>query len=518
MINKRLKFLIEYYRNKIFDYFHPLKVAVLIGAEKTFICAYYKGQLLEARYIDNETSEYTNSTPLNEFIEKYKKGKIYIFLDNSEAFIKHVDLTLLESLIPRDIIQNFASKEFKSDHLYSFKMLSLEMSSAEKIQAIFAASPLNKAISYWLEVIFTYNKFRYGNIYFLPLETQHLIYFFIKNYVEETKQKELLQAEIQVLLFITKTTGIRIIAEQNRNILLNTRIKYPVEKSLDFIQGTIEHELSETLLSLKHIVEYDEDLTINLTIATERKIIDLLKESKFNVNSHIIINIEDIISNKFTLIREKEVQGYFDLILCDLLIKNKTYPATNPYLKKLLNLRIFNRLSFKPFIVGILILVLGNVYLKYSIMQSEKQVSNISREYFKNLLEYRKLKGYFTNIEHLDQAIEILLLREKLESFKINPFELLHEFTLIQNDRVQIEHVKWARQSSSFTDGFVAEIEIKYVIKNVSREDYLTELANYIKELKRQFRFYKIDYTRGNGKVKTKSDKISMPIKIFISK
>jgi hypothetical protein len=517
MLYKRIKSLIQNSVSGIFDFLNPLKVTLFIGSEGSLLCAYQKNKLIDASYISNNINEYSSLESLKDFITKYKKARIYIFLDNPEAFIKHVDLTSLESLIPRDVIKNFANKEFKQDALYSYKVLSLEMASAEKIQAIFAVTPMNEVISFWLKSIFEDQNFKFGNIYFLPLEAQNIIYNFIKNYTEEEKHKELLRADIQIFLFTTKASGIRIITEQNRNILLNTKIKYPIDKSQDFIQGTIEHELNETLLSLKHIVEYDEEVTINLTIVAEEKIASLLKELKFNTDSQTIIGLEKINSNKFDRIITPELTTYFDVILSNIILKNKFYPATNSELKKLLNLRAFNRFCSKPFLIALLILAIGNIFIKYTISNNEASIANLSRSYFKTLLEYRKLKGYFSNIEHLDQSIEILLLQEKLSLPKAKPFELFYEFMLLQQERVQIDHIKWYKNRLNPNLAFTAEIELKYSIKNISRDEFTNELTGYFKELKKQFRQYNIDYVRNEGKAKIKSDKISIPIKIIIS-
>ncbi|MCC2646284.1 MAG: hypothetical protein K0R02_349 [Rickettsiaceae bacterium] len=517
MLYKRIKSLIQKSVSGIFDFLNPLKVTLFIGSEGSLLCAYQKNKLIDSRYICNNINEYSSLESLKDFITKYKKARIYIFLDNPEAFIKHVDLTSLESLIPRDIIKNFANKEFKQDALYSYKVLSLEMASAERIQAIFAVTPMNEVISFWLKSVFEDQNFKFGNIYFLPLEAQNIIYSFIKNYTEEEKHKELLKADIQIFIFITKASGIRIITEQNRNILLNTKIKYPIDKSLDYLHGTIEHELNETLLSLKHLVEYDEEVIINLTVVAEERIANLLRELKFNTDSQIIIDLEKINYNKFARIIPQELMTSFDVILSDIILYNKLYPATNTSLKKLLNLRAFNRFCSKPLILALMILAIGNIFLKLTINKNEANIASLSRSYFKALLEYRKLKGYFSNIEHLDQSIEILLLQERLEMPKAKPFELLHEFILLQNERVQIEHIKWYKNHLTPNIAFTAEIELKYSIKNISRDEFTYELTNYIKELKKQFRPYNIDYMRNEGKAKVKSDKISIPIKILIS-
>src|SRR5690606_21617492 len=115
-------------------------------------------------------------------------------------------------------------------------------------ETLIASSPYTDNIRRLIEYVI-YNSFRLEGVYFLALEFEHIISALVaeKGFTEYGNH-------FQIFVTITEASGIRVSTKYKKNILDDTYVQFPADKSDLYILGVIDNVIEDKLIKYKSYI------------------------------------------------------------------------------------------------------------------------------------------------------------------------------------------------------------------------------------------------------------------------
>lgn len=472
-------------------------IVIYLGSNATIAMAFVSSKLVESKVVKAPFDE-NIIVSFNDFLTKYKKSKMSIIVDDNR-FIQHKlsNLVVIDSIVAKDAIENHIDIEYDHTDLVSTSIIESNENQSS-IKALFVSCRIFPLLNEWID--YMTSDFKFSGIYLLPFESSSIAHHIIKKH----SGVSITPSDILLFVTVTETEGIRITATQNKNVLINIRCDYPHDKSAEYIEGIIEHEIGEACLKLKASMANDEEVHLIAMLPDEIK--RLMKfETKFFA-SEKILGFMDVAQQFTTTDNLKSLNA--DIIIADIILSKRPLPAQSKRIASFLNLYNFNNLMFRPFLIGAFILIAINAYYKFSTYKNNKTVDEINNAYFKYASQYRSLKEKYSNIPNLDNAIELLKIENFILKTPPKPFDQFNIF--LNQPYITLDKISWQLLDYDNFDA-TSSVNIKY-IPNV-QQNMLTEFTKYIEELKKHTPGFDVFYTRI-----PQASTASLPVKITIQK
>ena len=175
------------------------------------------------------------------------KAQILILFDSKDCQIKHEFMPMLQSIVKSNPVEKFIQDNYKPEDIIAYNIYNVNNDNrhGELWETTIASTTYSYFIEQLLEFII-HNSFKFIGIYFLSLEFESIVGAILK-----TQNSSDSQNDLQIFVTITEASSIRVATKYKKNILDESTVEFPSEKSDHYIAGTIEQAISDQILKFK---------------------------------------------------------------------------------------------------------------------------------------------------------------------------------------------------------------------------------------------------------------------------
>lgn len=501
-INSQLEIIGNFVNNVL----RKKNIVILVGSNGIKIVVYYKDEVIDSIFIDYKEKEYF--TICCTFLNGYKKSQILILLDSKDCQIKHEFMPMLQSIVKSNPVEKFLQDNYKPEDITAYNIYNVNNDNrhGELWETTIASTTYSCFIEQLLEFII-HNSFKFIGIYFLSLEFESIIGAILK-----TQNSSDSQNDLQIFATITEASSIRVATKYKKNILDESSVEFPSEKSDHYIAGTIEQAISDQILKFKAYAK-SLDIKICLIFLCDKILCDILeKMPSLQVNKIITYN-----SN--SRIIESGTTHFQDRNLLELFMKNKKYLASNKSLKSITTLTTLNSLLFKPLFLIAAGIVIFLSFLKYQSVLTQKETMRVNNQYYLLSEQYRNIKKRYPEINNITNLVELYNL-EKLVSVKsLNPSDFLKKLFSINTPNIEVISINWYTEDINVNNKkILLTFDLLYLSEKKERkvaEDAFLDCVNKITML---FQDYQVTYTIEYDGIIELPKLLTIPARIILSK
>lgn len=459
-------------------------IIIFIGSNGSYLAAIKNKKLLDSHFI--EMDEKNNLDQYKLFFNKYKKFYIFFLLDESISGFKHESVPILPNLVKDNTIDRFINEHYE-DKIIAYNLYDISTTAGEIWHLLVAYTSLQPPLNNLMEYIFQ-NNLNYGGIYFWSLEIGPII----DKILVKTKN-ELYNDYFQIFGVITKAGNIKFTIKHHQNILYLKTIPYPTDRPLPYVQGIIEQEISDYLISFKNYLN-ERQLKICLIFLINEELKTLLLQSNFKEYEVVFI-----LNKEITKFNDNKIKEYSDYNIIELFSLKKNFLGLNNSLKIITKLNFINLLLFKPFIVILLVFIVVLGEIKYQIFSNQRQSLALNKQYFQLAEEYRNIREKYPEIPNVSNIADLYHLQTLLQIPITDPLNIIEKFFNSLNSNIILNKIIWKSNDPTSIippiQNFQLNIDLSYVSKDNSKTEALKNLDNYMSDLKKIFPNFLINYT-----------------------
>ncbi|NRB10690.1 MAG: hypothetical protein HRU35_03640 [Rickettsiaceae bacterium] len=499
----------EFLANIFFNLFHKKNLVILIGKKGVMLTAFNRHQAIDSIYITKDLQN--NIKQYTKFLKKYKKFYISFLIDSSESNSRHEVMPLLHSIIKVNPVEKYINNHLTKGDLVAYDVYNiLHENEQESWETIITSTPNIPPLSLLLRHTIL-NSFKFSGVYFLALEFQEIVDYILN------KSNNLDAANnLQIFVTILKSSDIKIVVKHKNDIMDESSIDFPQDKSDSYIQGTIEQIISDKLLIFAN---YIERLKLKVSIITllDDDLKNLLQLTTFDKHQIISLSCNDIFYNTI-----KNDGKYFDNVIMDIFTKHKTYLAFNDTLRSITKLTMINSIVFKPFIGLITILLFVLASFKYQDILTQSETTILNKKYFQLSKEYQRIKKKYPDIDNINNLVDLYRFELLLEQPIKTPYNDLLSLVGLKHENINIEKINW--QLIDKERIISGDERIKIVIdlvfrSNSSNVNQGIEILNqYVNHVKTLFHNYNTNYILDSTNIVQISKKIKISAKIVLTR
>ncbi|WP_316353299.1 hypothetical protein [Candidatus Trichorickettsia mobilis] len=495
------------FANLLHNTFYRKTVIILVGNKGIFLGAINSNKIIDHKFIltgmQEEPEEYIN------FLQKFKGYYIFFLLDNNECALHHELVPVFQSIVKANPVEEFIKEHFSEEDIVAYNIYSITTKTSENWAVVLASQtyqpPLSKILSYILE-----NSLKFGGIYFLNLELKTII----DRILQITSNTDC-NNNLQIFVSILNASSIKCVVKHHGNIISVKSVDYPADKSWEYVQGIIEHEVSDCLILYKKYINSNE-LNACVIFLVNKELQLLLQQSVFNAYRIVCLTEQDIFKNSVgdTLL--------LDSVIVKLFAERKSFLGLNSKIRAVIQLDLVNKWLFKPFIAGVIILILLLMGIKMETQLNQKQMTVLNDKYHKIAWEYRTIKQKYPDIKDVTNLADLYSFDKLLKIPVLTPFDLLKQLLNdLSDSKVHLNKISWQLNDYdniiSPKQSMRVEISMKFINNDSSIIESLSAFNEYMSNLRKRFSGFDISYTRSTDKITNLFGNIVMPVTIIIS-
>jgi hypothetical protein len=502
-------------------------VLVLVGQTATYVGVYKNQRCIDSLLIQG--IEY-NIKDYHTFFSKFKKYHVSLIIDTLDVIMQSADIPTTQGILKDSPVKSFILQNFTKDDIVAHNVYDITTDSTEIWHTIFARLSPTPWYSSTVEYLIG-NFVRFNGIYFLNLNIPVLNASLLRSSNANDKN------ELKILATITESSGIRVVAHYENNVLHSRTTECPLDKSQSYIQGIVEQEITDCLIAARRIIQ-DTAAKPTLIILGSKEMQGLMQNSKFPNAEEVVI----VPTTSFDTVSDQELS---DKIILASLSKILTLPADNSVLHTLKRLVQYNSLVFKPisFVLVLFCILLGvNTFKTKRLLWDTTVINN---EAYKVEEAYRDIKEKYPNIQNLDQIIDFHAATTELrEAQRILPFEALDKILESLPRGFNVSKIYWGLESdkhsarySLFKNHDVShdsnqlqhepnnnkynvatriEITAKYITNASSEALAVTQLDEDMVDFKKIMSTYEIKYSYDKSDIIHHGTKSTIPVELVI--
>ncbi|AFC71832.1 hypothetical protein MCC_00785 [Rickettsia rhipicephali str. 3-7-female6-CWPP] len=492
---------------KIFS-FKRKKIVVLLGNKGVFLSTFLDNKLLDKLFIP--TREQIDLNPYKNFFSKFPKSDIYFLLDGRECKTRHDQIPILQSIVKLDPIEQFIEGYFNKEDIIAHCVYEITTTPSEIWSTLIMSYPFETPLSDIISCIIDKRSLDLKGIYFLTLELKVIINKIVQN-IENDKYNDY----FQICVYVSQASGIKFIIKHKNNIITIRNLEYPFDKTTGYVQGIIEQEINDCLILFKNYIStLDQRACIILIVDEELK--SLLESTNFEERPVIFIPVDNIL-NKQTLEKER----FIDTNISRLFLEYKSFPAYNNNLKSIKKLVTIKDLTFKLYSALLIILILVVGIIKYNTKQNYKDINSINEKYYATNQEYDGLKYKYPYIKNTTSLADLYVIEKLLEAPVPLPFDLLKRLIITLNPAFKLEEIKWELTNIDNSllvskRQLIIKLILKYHTNNLSVDESLKMLDDYMTNVKNKLSNLQIDYVIYKDKILDIFGQVVIPLSVNI--
>lgn len=492
--------------HKFIAYFlYRKNIIILTGDKGTFLCALVHDKVVGSLFVSAEKQN--NLDSYEEFFAKFKKYYVFFLLSGSECQLRHDLVPVLHSIVKTNPVEKFIEEYFPTDYMIAYTVYNINTKPSEVWNTLIVSTPYIPALSKLLENLLASNTQKFGGVYFLALELQTIIDKIVKN-VENNKYSEYLQ----IFVCILNTSGIKLVVKHQGNIISKQTFDYPSDKSDLYIQGIIEQEVEDCLISCKNHID-SLALKVCIIFIVDQSLKLLLEQSSFGGHP-VIFKSSDILgkNNKFS-----------DGMIVKLFYEQKSFLASNQYLESIAKLNLISSLVFKPLVTILIILIFIASVIKIKTVANYKKLDLLNSHYFSIEQDYYNVKQTYPYFQNATNLADLYVFESLLQIPVPIPFDLLEKFLTSLAPNLHLEEIKWQRLDldntlSSSSQYIQIEISLKLIANDMLIEEATKFLEQKIANFSEIFSNMDINFTIFTDQILDLSNRVVIPASVIITK
>lgn len=488
--------------HRLYHIAHGKYVTVFIGHVGTNLVLCSENKIEDKLFIASKNQNKIEN--YKSFLTKYRHYPVFFLLDNIECKLRHELIPTLQSLVKINPVEQFISEHYHHEDIVAYNVHNISNKSTETWDSVLASTPLVSKITNVLEYVFT-KSLKFSGIYFLSLEFQSIIDQCLHN---SNNQK--FDNHLQIFASITEVSGIKVIIKHHKNIIAIKNPEYPYDKSDLYLQGVIEQEINECLISSKEYIK-SKNLKVCIIFFVNKKLQQMLQDTSFE--NHDVLVIPNAIDTKTH-------KHYVDSAVINFFTKGRRYLASNEKMRSITRLNLLNIFIFKPLILVVIALLLHLGNIKLEAFNINKQASNTNDKYHHIAQEYRAIQQQYPQIQSITNLADLYNFELLLNVYVDLPFKSLYIILNTINQNINIKNIKWKVDviENMFNENQPVYLEItaEFASNTNSISDAMIDLDQYIDNLKMQLHHSQITYKTDINIARILSNRTIMPILISI--
>ncbi len=502
------KTLLGIFNRFVSSLLHRKSIIILIGDAGVYLAAFVQHKVVDTLFITAENKETTYL--YEDFFQKYKKFHIFFLLDSAECNLRHDIIPVFSSIVKTNPVEKFITEYFSTDDLVGYSVYNINTKTNETWNTMLISYPYKPPLSNLLDSILSKGQPKFGGLYFLTLEFVTILDTIVQR-INDNQYAEYLQ----IVVCILETSGIKLIVKHHGNIISVKNTIYPPDKSESYIQGIIEQEIEDCLISLKHYIEsYKPQVCIIFIV--EQSLASLLNNSKFGEHQVICKTVSSISEHD-----SNKEEKFFDNEVISLFNSHKSCPASNQNLITISKLNVISAIIFKPLIVLIIAMISMAGLLKIKTIENYKKVDILSTQYFEAEKHYYSLKQKYPYIKNATNLADLYVFEALLQIPVPTPFDLLEKFFANLDKNFSVNEIKWERldldNMSILTEKHIqVTILLEFTTKGISVENTKKLLAQHIVNFNEIFKPMQISNIIFTDQIIDLSQKVVIPLLITI--
>lgn len=480
---------------------------IFIGSYSTFIIAFKDKNVVDAMKLSLNDEQYFDK--IGQFLSRFKRYHISILLDNFDLELVHEPIPVLEAVMMTNPVQFFIDEHYTDEQLVSYITYDvISDRTGEVHNTIIASVNYQPPISIIIDNILT-KSFKFEGVYFLNLEFQAIIDRILVNHAECTDK-------MQIFASIVDTAGIKIIAKHSKDIRMIRTIAYPSDKSDAYVQGIVEQEISDCLISLKTYISKLDSGEVYIVFLANNIMLNLFEQSNFENCKKIYFNHDQILTSP-------ALEKFSDQALTQIFAESKSYSAFNNNIKSIKQLSSLSALIFQPFYVVIVIMVIIIASFKFEDMLTQHKIHAKNEQYYNLTSKYRNvIQNYTLTYYDLLSAVILYKFNNILKVPIPTPFDILDKtFTALPNN-INIKQITWRLDDlvdKAEDISMQTNIKFNYLHKYDALNTALTDLNEYITKTNTLFNGYTVQYIKSHDDkiIQIRNQNVIIPVEYIIN-
>lgn len=487
-------------------FLHNKRLVIFIGKNGVKIIAYNRDQIVNNMFshCDNEAE----IAACQEFLIAYKKFGVLILLDSPECQIKHEFMPMLHSIIKFNPAQKFIDDNYQPENIVAYNVYNIDHTNGEVWETVIASSPYTNITNKFIEFVIS-ESFKLEGVYFLALEFEPIINTILmeKKVVDEDHS-------LQIFVTITQASGIKLATKHKKNILDETTVQFPSDKSDLYILGVMSSAIEDRLIKYKSYI-HGLDLKVCLIFFCNKLIGDVILEKLPDLQKY-----EMVIYTTEAPALPDQSHHFQDHKLLELFMKHKTYLAANKLIKLITKLLTVNSVIFKPLLLILIGIVAVLGMLKYRTILVQKETIELNNKYYLLSEKYRSVKKRHPEVENINNLTDLYSLQKILSIETDTPCELLRKILLLQSEEVKFDNIHWYSENEDISN--LAEnrkalvIQVEYTDPKKDIKVATGVLSDYINQVKAIFKGYNVTYKIEYDKVTELIKTLTVPATITV--
>lgn len=466
-ILSKLDFFINLFNNAL----HNKNITIFVGGDGVTISALKKRITIEEIYLPYELDDFTKQ--YQEFLQKYKNFAISFLLDTKNCKINRHILPVVSSVLKFSPVDKFIKENHLPEDLVAYNVYNITNRESEIWNTLIATTkyvpPLTDLVEYALQF------HKYHGIYFFSLESSSII-----SKILSLTNNQQYQNHFQVFVTILRSSSVKIVIKRKNNILHDLTFPVKLDRSDEFLKGTIEQLVTDQILYCKeYIARHNAEICIILLVTNSVK--NIIQADENFCKPHKIITLT---SDQLNLSIPQNNDYFQESVIINLTTKSNTYLAYNDQLNQYNKCNFINNFLFKPVLIFIAFLFVKLAILQYDIMQEKSAIEKINAEYYDTAKTYREIITKYPKSYDLNNLVDLYIIKQLLGHQFVAPDIFIQAFFNLHDDQLHLRHF------SMETIDLNHENIINSFIKITMETTYISTQKAYDDELKKSINQY----------------------------
>lgn len=400
------------------------------------------------------------------FLNKFKRYKIVILLD-SDVRLRHEKIPVIQSTLKINPAEQFIVQHYSNDEILAY--ITYEVSSSAwhtLIASSYYAGVISELTKYTIE-----DALRFNGLYFLSLEHKPIIEQIFKSNFGVRYDEYL-----QIFVYIINVSGIKFVVKYHSDLLAQKTVEYPSDKSLEYIQGIIEQNVSDYLISFKNIIQ-ESKVKVVVLYLVNKQLEQLLISS--DIKDYDLLFTSSV-SQKF-----KDNNVFVDSLIAQKFNKQKQYIASNEFYETIVRLSLFNTNIYRIIVIIISALIIGLISVKSMILYNQSSLTLANENYYKIYNDYKLVKQKYPIIGDISNLADIYNLENSLKITQANPSEFIEQISYLFDNSTSARSIIW---SLSDPISNISSSKFKALVGLTIRKDHENDeqliCRNYLENLR----------------------------------
>lgn len=422
-ILSKLDFFINLFNNAL----HNKNITIFVGGDGITISALKKRITLEETYLSYELDDFNKQ--YQEFLQKYKNFAISFLLDTKNCKINRHILPIVSSIIKLNPVDKFIQDNYPAEDLVAYNVYNITSRESEIWNTLIATTKYTPPLTDLVEYVLQFHKYR--GIYFFSLESSAII-----SKILALTNNQQYQDHFQVFVTILRSSSVKIVIKRKNNILHDLTFPVKLDRSDEFLKGTIEQLVTDQILYCKeYIARHNAETCIILLVTDNVK--NIIKADENFCKPHKIITLT---SDQLNLSIPKNNDYFQESAIINLTTKSNTYLAYNDQLNQYNKCNFINNFLFKPVLILITFLFVKLAVLQYNIIQEKSVIEKINAEYYDTAKTYREIITQYPKSYDLNNLVDLYTIKQLLGHQFVAPDIFIQAFFNLHDSQLNLRN------------------------------------------------------------------------------